>query len=366
MTRQLVFVGTYSEPILFGTGQLLRGKGQGIHAFWFEGGRLTPGPVTPARNPSYLAFDPAGRRLYCVNEFKEYEGQASGAVSAYRIDPSSGELTFLNTRASRGTDPCHLVVDATGRFVLVANFRSGSVLVLPIEADGSLGEATDWKQHEGSSIDPVRQTGPHAHAVCLSPDNRFLFVPDLGLDAVVIYRFDAQRGALTLHAEQPTVATKPGAGPRQIAFRRDGRFAYLINELDSTMTAFAYDSSSGRLTELQTLSTLPPAFTGRNSCAEVQIAASGRYLYGSNRGHDSIAVFALDAGSGLMTAAGRQHTGGQIPRNFELTPDGAWLLAANQDSDSVVVFSTDAETGQLLPTGEAVEAGTPICCKVLS
>lgn len=365
MTRQLVFVGTYSEPILFGTGQLLQGQGRGIHAFWFEDGRLTPAAVTEARNPSFLCFDPGRRFLYCVNEFKEFEGEASGGVSAYRIDPATGALAFLNMRASRGTDPCHIIADATGRFVLVSNFRTGSVLVLPIREDGSLGEASAWKQHEGSSVDPVRQAGPHAHAVCLSPDNRFALVPDLGLDGVVTYRFDAERGTLTPNAAQPFVATAPGAGPRQLVFHPGGRFAYLINELDSTMTAFSYAPQDGALTPLHTLPTLPPDATGRSTCAEVHVSPSGRFLYGSNRGHDSLAVYALDPGTGRMTAKDHQGTGGRIPRHFEPSPDGRWLIAANQDTDNLVVFRLDPDTGRPEPTGETATAGTPVCVRFL-
>jgi len=363
----LVFVGTYSEPILFGTGQVLQGRGKGIYAFRFDpaSGALAPAAVTEGvRNSSYLAFDPARRFLYCVNEFKEYEGKASGAVSSFCIDQDSGALTYLNTRASHGTDPCHLIVDATGRSVLVANFASGSVCVLPVRDDGSLGEASQVIQHEGSSVDPVRQKGPHAHAVAIDRANRFVFVPDLGLDKVLIYARDAATGTLAPNAAQPWVATRPGAGPRQLVMHPAGGFAYLINELDSTMTAYRYDAAAGTLAELQTLSTLPAGFAGRSTCAEVQIAPSGRFLYGSNRGHDSIAIYAI-GDDGRLRLLGHESTRGRIPRNFEVSPNGAFLIAANQDTSDLFTFRIDGATGLLAWTGHKAEAGTPICVRFL-
>ena len=238
----LVYVGTYSEPILFGTGQVLQGKGKGIYCFRFdpERGALDPVGVTEGvRNSSYLAFDPKRKFLYCVNEFKEFEGKASGAVSAFRIDQKTGALTFLNMKASHGTDPCHLIVDKSGKNVLIANFASGSVSVLPIKRDGSLKDASCVIQHEGTSIDPKRQAGPHAHAVELSADNRFAFVPELGGDKVMIYELDAERGFLTPNKHQPFIKMAPGAGPRQLVMHPNGKFAYLINELNSTMTCLS-------------------------------------------------------------------------------------------------------------------------------
>ncbi len=366
--QDLVYVGTYSEPLVFGTGQVVQGLGKGIYCFRFDAAagalelvRITEG----VRNSSYLAFDPTRRFLYCVNEFKEFEGKASGAVSAFAIDPESGDLTFLNMKASHGTDPCHLMVDATGRFLLVANFASGSIAVLPIEPDGSLRKASQVIQHAGSSVNPVRQTGPHAHAVTLDNGNRYLFVPDLGMDKVMIYAFDVATGALTPNADQPFMATRPGAGPRQMVFHPGGAFAYLINELDSTMTAFRYAAETGSLTELQTLSTLPENFDGVSSCAEVQIAPSGRFLYGSNRGHNSIVIYAIDPAEGTLTLVGHESTQGDIPRNFAIDPTGDFLAAANQDSNNVVMFRVDAGTGKLTPTGNIVEAGTPICVRFM-
>ncbi len=367
--NDLVYVGTYSEPILFGTGQVLEGKGRGIYAFRLdaEKGALEPAGITEGvRNSSYLAFDPKRRFLYCVNEFKEFEGQASGAVSAFRIDPETGGLTYLNTVASHGTDPCALTVDRSGGCVIVANFASGSVSVIPIDADGSLKAASCVIQHEGSSVDPRRQKGPHAHAVEIDAANRHVFVPDLGCDKVFIYALDAERGVIIPNPNQPSVTVTPaGAGPRQLAIAPNGRFAYLINELNSTMTAYAYDAGRGTLSELQTLSTLPAGYTGDSTCAEVQVAPSGRFLYGSNRGHDSIVIYALDPEAGTMTLVGHESTRGRIPRNFTLSPKGDFIAAANQDSNTVVMFRVDPDKGTLTATGNVVEAGTPICVKFL-
>ncbi|MBI1776865.1 MAG: lactonase family protein [Proteobacteria bacterium] len=368
MASDLVFVGTYSEPILFGTGQVLHGKGKGIYAFRFDRatGALNPCGLTPGvRNSSYLAFDPMRRFLYCVNEFKEFEGKSSGAVSAFRIDRETGDLAYLNTKASEGTDPCHLIVDATGRNVLVANFASGSICVLPVRKDGSLGDASQVIQHEGSSVDPVRQKGPHAHAVAIDCGNRYAFVPDLGLDKVMIYAFDPASGELTPNVSQPWVSTAPGAGPRQLVMHPGGGFAYLINELNSTMTAYGYDAARGALRELHTLPTLPAGFAGRSTCAEVQIAPSGRFLYGSNRGHDSIVIYAIDPEDGTLRLQGHESTRGRIPRNFEVSPDGTFLAAANQDTSDLFTFSIDPSTGLLTWTGQAAEAGTPICVRFL-
>jgi 6-phosphogluconolactonase len=366
-THRLVFVGTYTEPILFGTGKVLQGKGKGIYVFRLDvsAGSLEPYNLAEGvTNPSYLAFDPSHRFLYAVNELKEFEGAPSGAVSAFELDRDSGGLRFLNSKASHGTDPCHLTVDQTGRYVLVANFMSGSVCVLPIREDGSLGDATDVVQHQGSSVDPVRQAGPHAHAVTLDDSGRYAFVPDLGIDRLVVYAFDAKRGKLEPHAE-PWVEVTPGAGPRQLVMHPGGSYAYLINELDSTMTAFQYDGNRGILREIQTLSTLPEGFEGASTCAEVQISPSGRFLYGSNRGHDSIVIYAIDQTDGTLTCVGHENTRGKTPRNFVVDPSGGFLLAANQDTDNLVTFRLDPASGELVATGHSVEVPTPVCVKVM-
>jgi 6-phosphogluconolactonase len=368
LNRRLVYVGTYTEPILFGTGKILVGKGAGIYLFTLDvsSGALEPLDVVEGvRNPSYLAFDPAHRFLYAVNELKEFEGAASGAVSAFAVDPENGSLTFLNQKPSHGTDPCHLIVDHSGTHVLVANFMSGSVCVLPIESDGSLGDEIEFIQHQGSSVDPVRQAGPHAHAVTLDVDGHFLFVPDLGLDKLVVYEYDADRGKLKSRPEL-WAGVAPGAGPRQVAVHPKGHFAYMINELNSTMTAYRYDAATGTLEEIQTLPTLPADFADSSTCAEVQVSPSGKFLYGSNRGHDSIVVYAIDDQDGSLTYVGHTHTQGHIPRNFAISPDGQYLIAANQDTNNLVTFKIDPASGQLTPTGYQIEVPTPVCVRVIS
>jgi 6-phosphogluconolactonase len=368
MTKQrLVFVGTYTEPILFGSGKILEGKGEGIYVYRLDvaSGSMEPVRVVDARpNPSYLTFHPSHRFLYAVNELKEFEGEPTGAISAFAMDPDSGDLRFLNRKPTHGTDPCHVTVHSSGKYVLVANFMSGSVCVLPIQADGSLGDATDVVQHRGSSVDPARQSGPHAHAVAWDSTGQYAFVPDLGLDKVMVYRFDAERGKLGPH-DEPWARVAPGAGPRQIVMHPRDHYAYLINELDSTMTAFRYDEHRGAFEEIQTLSTLPQGFAGPSTCAEVQISPSGRFLYGSNRGHDSIAIFAVDQKDGTLTAMGHQSTLGETPRHFTVSPDGTLLLAANQDTGNLAVFRISAETGTLEPTGHIVDVPTPVCVRIL-
>lgn len=364
--ENLIYVGTYTEPLRFGTGQVLEGQGKGIYCFRFDptGNRLELQHIrTGVRNPSFLTFDEGRQHLYCVNEFKEYEGKPSGSVSAFSIDPGTGELTYLNTRPSHGTDPCHIVVDRSAKFVLVANFASGSVSVLAIRPDGSLGEETDFRQHRGSSVDPKRQAGPHAHNVAFDATGRIAYVSDLGLDAVVIYRFDAETGKL-MPADAAPYKAKPGSGPRQLVLHPMGKYAYVINELDSTMTAVTVDAETGALAAMQTLSTLPAGgFDGVTSGAEVQITPDGKFLYGSNRGHNSIVIYAIDPATGRLTLVGHESTQGRIPRHFEVDPTGRYLIVANQDTDNLVMFYIDPATGRLHTKGITAQAGTPICVR---
>ncbi len=366
MTNEmLVYVGTYTEPIRFGTGKVLQGKGEGIHVFRMDHSSGSLEPVCTAAgidNPSYLAFDPSQRFLYAVNELKSYEGKPSGTVSAFAVDPMTGTLAFLNKRLTHGTDPCHLLVEKHRKCVLVANFMSGSVCVLPVLADGSLAEASHVIQHQGSSIDPNRQRGPHAHSITLDEANGFAFVPDLGLDKLVVYRLDPDRGKLEPH-DTPWLAVKPGAGPRHLAFHPSGRFAYLINELDSTVLALLYDGEWGVFRERQVVQTLPEGFSGESACADVQLAPSGAFAYASNRGHDSIAIFRVDQQTGDLTCVGHAATLGRTPRHFGIDPTGMFLLAANQDSDTIVTFRIDPETGGLVPTGHVTSVPTPVCVK---
>jgi 6-phosphogluconolactonase len=363
----LVYVGTYTKPIRFGTGKILQGKGEGIYVYRLDelSGELELiHTVTGVTNPSYLAFDPAQRFLYAVNELKSYDGEPTGTVSAFAVDPATGDLTFLNKQLTHGTDPCHVLVDKKRTHVFVANFMSGSVCVLPVRADGSLGEACDFIQHLGSGIDPVRQKGPHAHSVTLDAANRFAFVPDLGLDKLLVYRVDPKRGVLEPNTV-PWIKTKPGAGPRHVAFHPRGRFAYLINELNSTLAALTYDGRSGTFKEQQVVSTLPEDYRGESTCADVQVSPSGRFVYGSNRGHDSIVAYRVDPRTGRIVCIGHESTQGKTPRSFGIDPTGRFLLAANQDTDTLVTFHIDPRRGTLLPTGQVAPVPTPVCVKFL-
>lgn len=363
----LVYVGTYTEPIRFGTGKILQGKGEGIYVYRLDsssGAMEWVSKTTGITNPSYLAFDSTQRFLYAVNELKTYEGRPSGTVSAFAVDPDNGSLRFLNRRLTHGTDPCHVLVDRKRKYVFVSNFMSGSVCVLPVLGDGSLGEACDFIQHQGSGIDPARQTGPHAHSVTLDQANRFAFVPDLGLDKLMVYRFDSKRGMLEPN-QTPWIKVKPGAGPRHVAFHPGERFAYLINELDSTLTALSYNRSKGTFKALQTVPTLPEDFQGESTCADVQISPSGGFAYGSNRGHDSIVIYRIDPRTGRLRTIGHEPTRGKTPRSFGIDPTGRFLLAANQDSDTIVTFRIEQRTGRLLPTGHVTEVPTPVCVKFL-
>ncbi|MBI1792348.1 MAG: lactonase family protein [Acidobacteria bacterium] len=349
-----MYIGTYT-----------RQNSKGIYVYRFDpaSGKATPaGLAAETSNPSFLTVHPNRRFLYAVNEIGNYNGQRAGSASAFAIDRKTGRLTHLNTVSSRGGGPCHLSVDKTGKNLLVANYGGGSIAVLPIGADGRLGEATTFIQHEGSGADPKRQQGPHAHSIHPARGNRFVIATDLGLDQVLSYRFDAAKGLLTPN-QPPFTKLAPGAGPRHFAFHPAGRFAYVINEMKSTVTALAYDAARGSFQELQTVTTLPQDFQGENNTAEVQVHPSGKFLYGSNRGHDSIAIFAIDAAKGTLTPIDRVSTQGKTPRNFGIDPTGAWLLAANMGSDNIVAFRIDLATGRLTPTGQVLEAGSPVCVK---
>lgn len=353
----LVYVGTYTS-----------GKSEGIYLFRLNltSGKLEHvGTTTGVKDPSYLALAPGGRYLYAVNEVEEFAGKKSGALSAFAVDQRTGELRFLNQQASLGGAPCYVVVDRSGKFVLVANYAGGNVAVLPVRSDGSLGEATDMKQDQGSSINAERQEGPHAHCIVLDPANQFAYACDLGTDKIMISRFDRRRGKL-IPAGNQWVQVKPGAGPRHLTFHPGGKYAYVINELHATVTAYAQDRAAGNLRELQTVSTMPEGFTGANTSADIHVSPDGRFLYCSNRGHDSIAAFKVDAGNGKLSFIAHESTGGKTPRNFAIDPAGAFLLVANQKSDNIVTFRRDGKTGRLSATGHVVEVPSPVCLKFTS
>src|SRR5208283_2761362 len=327
----LFYVGTYT-----GEGS----KSKGIYAYRYDAktAEITSlGLAAETTNPSWVTLHPNGRFLYAVNEVRNYKGPNSGGVSAFSVDRTTGKLTFLNELPTRGADPCYVTVDRSGKYVLVANYTGGSVTVFPILKDGSLGEASAFVQHSGHGPNPQRQEGPHAHSIDLSPDNRFAMVDDLGLDEVLVYKFDSAKGTLTPN-DPPFAKVDPGTGPRHFVLGPDGKFAYVVGEMGHTVTVFSYDSAAGKLQTLQTVTTLPKDFTGRNDDAEVRVHPSGKFLYASNRGDDSIAIYAIDKSKGTLKQVASVHTGGKEPRNFEIDPTGTLLFAENQKSDSIVVF----------------------------
>jgi 6-phosphogluconolactonase len=344
-------------------GTYTRQKSKGIYAYQFAPatGKLTPvGLVAETVNPSFLAVHPNGRFLYAANEVSTYKGQPTGSLSAFAIDPATHQLKLLNQVSSKGSGPCHVALDHTGKWLFTANYDSGSVAAFPVHDDGSLGEASSFVQHAGSSVDPQRQRGPHAHDITVSPDNRFVLVNDLGLDQIVVYRLDPVKGMLTPN-DPPFGKVAPGSGPRHFAFGKGAKFAYALNEMALTVTAFQYDAAKGSLAEVQTSPTLAEPFAGEKSGAEITVHPNGKFLYASNRGPDSISVFRIDAKTGKLTAIERVPTQGKTPRNFAIDPTGKFLFAANQDSDNVVVFHLDPGTGHLTPAGNVLDVGAPVC-----
>jgi 6-phosphogluconolactonase len=330
---------------------------------------------------TYLTLHPQGRFLYAVSEVREPDGSGrrESSVNAFSIAPETGRLTFLNRQSSGGVGPCYVTLDHTGRFLLVSNYVSGSAAILPIQRDGHLAEPTGVVQHHGSSINPKRQSEPHAHSINPSPDNRFALVADLGIDRIMVYRLDLAAGRL-LPNDSPYAALKPGSGPRHLAFHPSRSIVYVINELGSTMTVFAWDAARGALREMDTLSTLPTDFRAESWCADVHAALSGKFLYGSNRGHDSIAIFRIEEPTGALTPIGHQSALGIWPRNFTIDPTGTWMVAANTGleegrpvaagvldpkDESIVVFRVDPVTGRLSPTGQKAEMSVPACVKIL-
>ncbi|MGH9968788.1 MAG: lactonase family protein [Pyrinomonadaceae bacterium] len=350
--ERTLYVGTYTS-----------GKSEGIYVYRMDraSGELKGFNSIKSVNPSFLAIDRSKRYLYAVNEVNEFDGKPGGAVSAFAIDSATGNLRFLNQQASLGADPCYLTVDRRRKSLLVANYTGGNVAVLPIQRDGSLGPATDLKQHVGSST-KEQQKGPHAHCVILDASDRHALAADLGIDKVMIYRFDKTTGRLR-PGKQPWAPLQPGAGPRHLTLHPGGKYAYVINELDSTVTAFKYDGVNGTLSPLDTVSTLPANFSGSSYCADVHVSPSGRFLYGSNRGHDSIVSFAIDQRMGKLKQLEHVSTEGKWPRNFTIDPTGRFLLVANQHTDNVVTFRIDTQTGRLKPTGRVAEIPVPVCLK---
>lgn len=346
-----IYLGTYT-----------RGESRGIYACEMDmaqGTLSSPKLVAEVRNPSFLAFHPDLPRIYAVSELWQTDGPDRGAVTAFAIDDASGELRELNQEAVGGAGPCHLAVSPSGRFLVTANYGSGSTSVLPLDEEGRLRPRSCVVQHEGSGPNEARQKGPHAHQTLFAPGGELLLVPDLGIDQVLLYRLDETAGRL-FASTPPAVAVPPGSGPRHCAYHPSGKFLYVVNELASTVSVFeCSDDVPLRLT--QTISTLPPGFDGQNTTAEIEVHPSGRFVYASNRGHDSIAAFAVDSATGKLREIGQFPSAGRVPRNFAIAPGGRFLLAANQDTDNVVVFAIDQDSGKLQPTEASVQVGAPVC-----
>jgi len=349
---QRVYVGTYTDK-----------DSKGIYAFGFDPTTGESGPVELAAesaSPSFLAVDPSATHLYVVNELDVFDGSMTGAISVFAIDTPSGKLKLLQQVSSAGAAPAHLSLDKSGHYVLVANYSGGNIAVFPIEKDGKLGQRSAFVQSTGSSVNKDRQATPHAHEIVASSDNHLVFVPDLGTDELMIYRFDPAKGSLT--PDKPAfVRVAPGSGPRHFAIAPSGKFLYLVNELTSTVVAFSLDSSSGHLHQQQTISTLPQSFRGENTTAEIQADSAGKFLYVSNRGDDSIAVFAINDHDGKLSLVERVPTGGKEPRHFTLDSSGKWLFAANQNSDTINLFAVDSASGRLTATSHTVHVPTPVC-----
>ena len=350
-----VYIGTYT-----------RSRGKGIYTFRFQPatGKLTPVSLAAeTSSPSFLAVHPNQRFLYAANEHEgEDQPGKNNTVSAYSIDPKTGSLRFLNKVSCKGEGPAHIVIDKLGKGLLVLNYRSGSVALLPILADGRLGEATAFDQHHGSGLDKKRQPGPHAHGGVFSPDNRFALVAEHGIDEVMIYRFDPVKGSL-IPNDPPFLKATPGAAPRHLSFHPNGKIVYALNELGSSVTVLTYGAARGTVSPVQEITTLPAGFSGSNSTAQLQVDRAGKFLYVSNRGHDSIAVFAIDPGTGKLALVEHVSTQGKTPRDFSLDPTGSFLFAANQNSDNIVLFRVNP-TGRLTPSGQVIEQVPEPSCVV--
>jgi len=359
--KYVLYVGTYTDS-----------GSKGIYAYEYDAasGKASPlGVAAETSNPSFLAVDARRKFLYAVNETHDYKGAASGSVTAFAVDPKTHNLRELNEVASRGADPCYISLDKSGNYVLVANYNGGNVAAFPLAADGHIGEASSVIQDEGAvGPNKERQEKPHAHWIETSARNRFAYVSDLGLDRVLIYKFDADKGALTRDGSSASPDGKdffsatlaPGTGPRHVAFSSDGQFMYVLGELDSTVTVFANDAKE-TYKSVQKISALPSGFSGKNDAAEIAMHPTGKFLYTSNRGDDSIAVFTIDAGTGQLTFVERVPGGGKTPRNFAVDPSGAHLLVANQESGNIVAFQIDAQTGKLSGGSEVARVPSPVC-----
>ncbi len=351
-----VYVGTYT-----------RGESKGIYSFVLDtasGTLSSEGLAGEVENPSFLAIHPSNNYLYACGELSKFKDQASGALTAFKIDAATGKLERLNDAIAGGTSTCHVNISRNGRYAVVANYGTGSCAAFAIGPDGRLGERTAFFQHQGSSVDAGRQKGPHAHSVNFDRQNRHVIVADLGLDQVLVYKFDPNTGAMSPN-DPPFAKVKPGSGPRHFSFHPSGKYAYVINEMACTVTGFRWDARKGTLEEIETVPTLPVPVQKSYSTAEVVAHPSGRFLYGSNRGHNTIAVFQIDQNTGKLTTVEHKSTKGEIPRNFAIDPTGQFLIAANQNSSTIVNFRINPASGALEQVGEPHAAPFPVCVRYL-
>ena len=355
MDKLLVYIGTYTNN-----------KGKGIYLYEMnqKTGALSLKSVAPSNNPSFLCISPNEKYLYAANEIGDYQGTKNGSVSAFSITPDSGELLPLNVENSGGNGPCFVGIDNRSKNVLVAHYGNGIATVLPVKEDGSLGKVSSSDQHTGSSVNKERQEGPHAHSIFLDAANKYAFSADLGLDKILIYKFNSRKGTITPN-DPPFATVPPGSGPRHIAFHPNGKLVYVINEMTSTITGFHYHSDKGSMDQIETVSTLPAGFKGNSSTAEILIHPNGKFLYASNRGHDSITVYKIDKLTGKLAVVAHEPALVKTPRNFRIDPSGHFLLAAGQESDNVVVFKLNSTTGKLTPAGVSIELPNPVCIKFL-
>jgi 6-phosphogluconolactonase len=351
LSAQIMYVGTYTE-----------GTSKGVYAYKFDNktGKMTPmGLMAESADPTFLALHPSGKYLYAVNEVDTFKGKRAGAVTAWSIDHATGKLTLLNQVSTASPGPCHLIVDATGKTLMVANYSGGSFTSLPIGPDGKLGEATSFIQLHGSSIDKARQSEPHGHSVNLTKNNKFMLGADLGTDKVMIYKLDAAKATLTPN-DPPFAMVKAGSGPRHLVVAPDQKHVYVLSEMGSLLSTFEFNQDTGAMKEIDTASTLPADFKGQSACAEIQIDAKGTHIYASNRGHDSIAVFDIDGKTAKPKLVQTISTGGVMPRAFVLDPTGNFLIAGNQKTDSITTFKVDQTTGKLSATGDKIALGSPV------
>lgn len=347
----LAYVGSYADS-----------AGPGLYACRYDPDNGSIELIDQAaglQNPTFLDVDEDHLKLYAIAEGVDSNNQRCGEAAAYDIDPSTGKLSLLNKEMTVPAPTCHITLDHTKRCVIVASYHGGMVGLSPLLADGRIGAASDIHRHKGSSILPV-QDRPRAHSVFIDRNNRFAAACDLGLDRIIMYKLDIEEARLIPHGE---VKVAPGSGPRHFAYHPSLSYGYVINELNATITAFSYNEEQGELSEIQTVSTLPETYKGENACADIHISPDGKFLYGSNRGHDSIAVYAIDPSNGKLALVEHASTLGGHPRNFAISPDGRFLLAANRDSDNIVTFARDAQTGKLLPTGSELKVSKPVCIK---